>query len=143
MRRGLLIGFLVFIASAVALAAVVAVIGRPLFVRHAGAAAARAWMWGCGVSLAASLVSGALVSTSGRLGLEGVTVALGSMLARLGVLVLLAVAAVVTLELEPRPFLLGVALSYLALLVVDTLYALKIAAGGRNGALGERSGKAS
>lgn len=117
-------GYLVFVTLAGAVALVVALAGHLVALERWGAEAASAWRLGCGICLLASLVSGLLLALSGRLKMSGVTVALGSMLLRLVILGLVGSAVVVAFSIELRPFLLAVAASYLALLIVDTGYAL-------------------
>lgn len=124
-RRERVLGYLVFVFLAAVTAAGVAFVGRVVAFPRGGEAAVRAWTWGCGVSFAASAVAGALVAGGARAGMQGVTIALGSMLLRLVVLVFLGVALGVVLTLETRPFLLALGVSYLALLIVDTAYALR------------------
>jgi hypothetical protein len=111
-------GYLVFVTLAGAVALVVALAGHLVALERWGAEAASAWRLGCGICLLASLVSGLLLALSGRLKMSGVTVALGSMLGLVGS------AVAVAFSIELRPFLLAVAASYLALLIVDTGYAL-------------------
>jgi hypothetical protein len=62
---------------------------------------------------------------SARRGTDGVKLVLLSMLLRLSVVAVVGFLAVRLLELDPRPFLLALAASYLTLLVVDTAYALR------------------
>ena len=123
-RGGAVVSYLVFGALAVVVAATVALAGSGVAVERGGEGAAVAWRLGCTVTLVSSLVAGLLVAASGRLRVPGVTMAMGSMLLRLVILALLGAALVALLSLEARPFLLAVAFSYLALLVVDTGYAL-------------------
>ena len=127
-RRERVFGYLVFVLLAAVTAACVALVGRVMAFPRGGDAAVQAWTWGCGASFAASAVAGALVAGGERVGIQGVTIALGSMLLRLVVLVLLGVALGAVLALETRPFLLALAVSYLALLIVDTAYALRVSA---------------
>ena len=123
MRRSIS-GFLVFVALATAVALAVAFVGQAVALERSGAESARAWRVGCGVSLVASVLSGLLIALSGTLRSQGVILALGSMLLRLVVVGLLGVAVAMLMAVEVRPFLLAVAISYLALLIVDTGYAL-------------------
>jgi hypothetical protein len=116
--------YLCFVVLACAFALAVVLAGQAVALERGGQEAARAWRLGAGVSLVSSLIAGLLVAVSGRLKVQGVTMALGSMLLRLVILGMLGTAAVVMLSLEVRSFLLAVAVSYLALLVVDTGYAL-------------------
>lgn len=116
--------YLCFVVLACALALAVALAGQAVALERGGQEAARAWRLGAGVCLVSSLIAGLLVAVSGRLKVAGVTMAFGSMLLRLVILGMLGTAVVVMLSLEVRSFLLAVAVSYLALLVVDTGYAL-------------------
>lgn len=116
--------YLCFVVLACAFALAVVLAGQVVALERGGEEAARAWRLGVGVCLVSSLIAGLLVAFSGRLKVPGVTMALGSMLLRLVILGMLGTAAVVMLSLEVRSFLLAVAVSYLALLVVDTGYAL-------------------
>lgn len=127
-RRRLAAGYLVFVAVAALVAIAVALIGRGVLDDRFGNAAAAAWSWGCGVSFVASVASALLVALSEKLPLAPVTVALGSMLLRLVLLVLVGSGVALTFALERRSFLLALAFSYLALLVVDTVYALSVSA---------------
>ena len=85
-------------------------------------------MWlGCGLTVLASSV-GALPVTLGRLRPQKehlVSVVFGSMALRLFLLVALAAATLFAGAVAPKPFLLWIALSYLALLPLDTWYALQ------------------
>ena len=119
-----LMPYAIFAFLAVVLALVVGAAGHAVALERVGEEAAAAWRFGCGVSLVASLVAGLLVAVSGKMKVPGVTMALGSMLLRLVILGLLGTSLVMLLSLEVRPFLLAIAASYLALLVLDTGYAL-------------------
>jgi hypothetical protein len=122
----LLVPYLIFATLATALALIVGLAGQGVALERVGEEAAAAWRFGCGVSLVASLVAGLLVAVSGKMEVPGVTMALGSMLLRLGILGLLGSAMAMLLSLEVRAFLLAVAASYLVLLVADTGYALYV-----------------
>ena len=86
-------------------------------------------MWlACGLTVLASAV-GALPVTLARLRPKKeqlVTVLFGSMALRLFLLVALAAATALAGAVEPKPFLLWIALSYLALLPLDTWYTLQV-----------------
>jgi hypothetical protein len=118
------LGYLVFLLVSALVAALLAWVGSGAALRWAGEAGARALLWACGVGFAASVVSG-LPLTAARRGSEGVKLVLLSMLLRLSVVAVGGFLAVRLLELDPRPFLLSLAASYLTLLVVDTAYALR------------------
>lgn len=124
MTPGPLARYVIFAALAVVVAGAVALVGGMVALDRGGNEAAHAWRLGCLATLIASLLGGLLVCASGRMHIGGVTLALGSMLVRLAVLGLLGSALAVLLDLASSPFLLAIALSYLALLVVDTGYAL-------------------
>jgi hypothetical protein len=130
---GVLRGFPVFALVAVAVALVIALTGGTFALERFGVEVARAWRFGCTVSLGASLLSGLAVAAGSRVTGQGVTLALGSMLLRVVVVALAGAAVVLLLELEARSFLLAVAVSYLALLVVDTWYALFVVGTGSSG----------
>lgn len=136
MRSNAMLAYLAFVVLATAVAAAVALVGHFVALGRGGGETALAWRLGCGVCLVASLASGLLVAASRRFNMSGVTVALGSMLLRLVLLVLIGAGVAVALSTEIRPFLLAVAACYLALLVVDTGYALFAAEGPRTGSTG-------
>ena len=117
---------LLFTVAAVALAALLAAAGQEIAGERFGDDHARAWLAGCGVSLVASLASGLGVWIMSGSGASGVTAALGSMLVRLAVLGLLGAGTVVVFGPDVRPFLLAVAASHLALLIVDTGFLLAV-----------------
>lgn len=134
---GVLRGFPVFALVAVAVALAIALTGGTFALERFGAEAARAWRLGCFVTLGASLLSGLAVAAGSRVTGQGVTLALGSMLLRLVVVAFAGAAVVLLLGVEARSFLLAVAVSYLALLVVDTWFALSVVG---TGAAGESAG---
>lgn len=96
--------------------------------RHLGGSSGIRAMWlACGLTVLASTV-GALPVTLARRSPRKeqlVTVLMGSMALRLCLVVVLAVATVLAGSIERKPFLLWIALSYLALLPLDTWYALQ------------------
>lgn len=136
----LLMSYAVFTTLATALALVVGLAGQAVALERVGEEAAAAWRLGCGVSLVASLVAGLLVAVSGKMKVPGVTMALGSMLLRLVILGLLGTGIVMLLNLEAKPFLLAIAASYLALLVIDTGYALYVSSRAAERILGSEDG---
>lgn len=92
-----------------------------------GSSGIRAMWLACGLTVLASAVAALPVTLAAiRPRKEQlVTVLMGSMALRLALVVVLAVAAVLAGSVERKPFLLWIAFSYLALLPLDTWYALQ------------------
>lgn len=122
--------YLGFAAAAAGLTAVLALVGWRPTARWGGGPALTALAAGCGVSLAASLVSGLVVARAASRGPQMVLTALTAMGVRLAVVVVLAAAIAALGGLPFKPFLLWVAISYVGLLMVDTRYALGSAGAG-------------
>lgn len=124
--------YLRFAATAAAVAAGLVAVGWLPTRRLGGDGAVAAMLAGCGISLAASLGSGLVMTRgAGRVGAQPAAPlfrALGGMGLRLAAVVVLGFAAGLSGYFPPVPLLLWVALSYLALLVVDTRFALEVAA---------------
>ena len=121
-------GYLRFLAWAVAVAAVLVVLGWVPTRRLGGESAVPAMFAGCVVVILASALGAVPIALAGgaRGGSAQRTQAvLLSMAVRLGAVVLLAVAAVLSGWFPRKPLLLWVAISYVAMLVVDTRYALQ------------------
>lgn len=93
-------------------------------------AATRAAMAGCAVSWIASLVGGLLLVAGPPDPQTAAVRALGATGLRLVAVVVLVMAASLGLGLPVKPLLLWTAISYVALLAVDTQFALTAAAGG-------------
>jgi hypothetical protein len=87
-----------------------------------GSAAVVAMIWGCSLSLAASIL-GLLPQVFGHRGspLQAGTLALGALAIRMGVTLLGAVAIVLASAVPRRAFLIWVGISYLSFLVADVL----------------------
>jgi hypothetical protein len=114
--------YLRFLAWTVALAVAIALLGYLPTKRWGGEGAVRAMLAGCGVGVVASALGGVPVLLfSGTGGASGV---LAAMAVRFAAALALALAGALSGELERGPFLLWVAISYMALLTVDTRYAL-------------------
>ena len=93
-------------------------------VRLAGDAAVPAMLAGCAVGLAASLAGAWIVSKAReRDARETLPVVLGSITARFGVAIALAVTAVLSGVFSAKPLVAWVAISYVALLATDVRFA--------------------
>ncbi|MEA2693604.1 MAG: hypothetical protein QOJ16_2991 [Acidobacteriota bacterium] len=114
--------YLRFLAWTVALAVAIALLGYLPTKRWGGEGAIRAMLAGCGVGVVASALGGVPVLLwSGAGGATGV---LAAMAVRFAAALALALAGALSGMFERGPFLLWVAISYMALLTVDTRYAL-------------------
>jgi hypothetical protein len=114
-----------YLALVAATAAALVLVGYLPTVRLGGEGAVPAMLAGCAVSLVASLLGSApLLLIRGRTPADGVNAVLGSIVVRLATVVMLAVAVALGGLFANMPFLLWVAISHAALLVVDTLHAL-------------------
>lgn len=116
--------YLRFLAWTVALAALIALLGYLPTKRWGGEGAVRAMLAGCGVGVVASALGGVPVMLLAGSGAGVATVVLAGMAVRFVAALGLALAAALSGELERGPLLVWVALSYMALLVVDTRFAL-------------------
>lgn len=132
--------YLRFAGLSVAVIALLAALGWIPTRRWAGAEAIPALLVGCGVSLAAALVGGLVIvrteakgrtgaeagsrGTSAAAGPQALFSALKAMGLRLVVLLGLGVATALSGAVALKPFLLWTGISYLALLPVETRYAL-------------------
>lgn len=119
--------YLRFSGWALAAATGVALLGYLPTLRLGGEGALPAMVAGCAVGLFASLAGGVPVALARRSSEPTVRsqAAMGSMAVRFGVVLALGLAAVLSGAFERGPLLIWVAISYMALLVVDTWYALK------------------
>lgn len=118
-------GYLRFLAWAVAVTALLVLLGWVPTRRLGGEGAVPAMLAGCAVVILASALGGvpvALVRGGPAARMQAVLL---SMAVRLGAVVILAVAAVLSGWFPRKPLLLWVAISYVAMLVVDTRYALQ------------------
>jgi glycosyltransferase involved in cell wall biosynthesis len=117
--------YLRFLAWTVALAVAIALLGYLPTKRWRGEGAVRAMAAGCGVGVVASALGGVPVLLwSGGTGATGASGVLAAMAVRFAAALALALAGALSGEFERGPFLLWVAISYMALLTVDTRYAL-------------------
>jgi hypothetical protein len=119
--------YLRFLVWAVAVAGLVAALSWVPTRRLAGEDAVPAMLVGCALALFASLVGGIPVARSRRSPTPAarVTATMAAMGLRFGVLLALGLAMALSGGFERTPLLLGAAVSYLALLAVDTWYAVK------------------
>jgi hypothetical protein len=118
-------GYLRFLAWAVVVAAAVALLGWLPTLRLGGDGAVRAMLAGCAVSVVASAVGAIPVALSrGAAPTVRMQAFLMAMGLRFGVVVILGLATVLSGLFDRAPFLIWVAVSYAAQLVVDTRYAL-------------------
>ena len=115
-----------FAALAVAVSAIMIAVGYFPTKRLGGADAVVAMLAGCAISLVASVV-GALpiVGASRAPGGAVVQAVLLSTGVRLMVVLVLALSAALSGWLERTPLLIWVAISYLFMLIVDTVYAVR------------------
>lgn len=120
-----------FVGLALGAAVAVALIGYLPTRRLGGEGASAAMLLGCAVSFSASVVGmlPLLLAPPDLAAPDRTVRSLGSMVLRLGVLVMLGAAAALAGIVPLRPLILWIALSHLALLGVDTLYALRLAGG--------------
>lgn len=116
--------YLGFAAGAAAAAAAVAAIGWWIASGRGGPAAGAAAVTGCGIALAASLVGGLVVARRPADPRTAAVGALGATGLRLGVVAVLGTLVALSGRVPVKPLLLWTALGYLALLAVDTRYAL-------------------
>lgn len=121
--------YLRFLAWAVAVAALVAALGYVPTRRLAGEGAVPSMLAGCALGLLASAAGGIPVARSRRLPAPAPAQRLQAMMLsmglRFGVLAVLGASAALSGWFERGPLLLWVAISYLALLAVDTRYAVR------------------
>jgi hypothetical protein len=120
------VSFWRFVAESTAAAGALAAVGYYPTVRLAGEGSVSAMLAGCAITLVGSIAGGALLlfakgrtgSTRGILGSTGI---------RFGVVLALSVWALLSGWFARRPLLAWLAISYAALLVVDTRLALRVA----------------
>ncbi len=121
MGRSLLLRFL---ALAVATAGLLMALGYLPTLRWGGETAIPAMLAGCGLSLIASLVGAVPVLWArGQPPMVAVPAAMGSMALRLALVLVMAVAAVLSGWFATKPLLIWVAISHPVLLVIDTWFA--------------------
>jgi len=121
-------GYLRFLAWVVAVTAALALVGWVPTRRLGGEEAVPAMLAGCVVGILASALGGVPIALAGGSPAARMQALLFSMVIRLGAVVILAVAAVLSGWFPRAPLLLWVAISYVVQLVVDTRYALQASA---------------
>jgi hypothetical protein len=121
-------GYLRFLAWVVAVTAALALVGWVPTRRLGGEDAVPAMLAGCAVGILASALGGVPIALVRGGPAERMQALLLSMAIRLGAVVILAVAAVLSGWFLRAPLLLWVAISYVVQLVVDTRYALQASA---------------
>ncbi len=110
-----------FALSAVAVTTLLVLVGIPITRKLAGDTAVPALLLACAVSLAAALVGAVIILRSRDLGgPKGVFAAMAAMGARLVIVALAGLLIALSGWVALKPFLLWLALSYMALLIVDT-----------------------
>ena len=119
--------YLRFLIWAVAAAALVAALSWVPTRRLAGEDGVPAMLVGCALALLASIVGGIPVARSRRAPTPAARfpALMGAMGLRFGVLLVLGASVALSGWFDREPLLLGAAVSYLALLAVDTWYAVK------------------
>jgi hypothetical protein len=120
--------YLRFAATAAAASALLALGGWLPTRRLAGSEGVAALLAACAIGLAGSLAAGLVSLRGGGAGAAPVLRALAATGLRFAVVVALALAAAWSGRFPLRPLLLWTAISYLALLAVDTRFALAAAA---------------
>lgn len=113
-----------FVASTLAACGAVLVVGYLPTRSLGGEAAIAAMVAGCLISVLASLVGGIPVALARRDSLGGIQSILASFALRFIVVLAAALAVALSGYFERGPLLVWVGISYLACLVIDTLYAL-------------------
>jgi hypothetical protein len=118
-------GYLRFLAWVVAVTAIVALLGVLPTRRLGGDGALPALFAGCVIGILASALGGIpLALAAGKPAAARMPAVLGAMLLRLTAVAAFGAAAVLSGRFARGPLLLWIAISYAALLVVDTRYAL-------------------
>lgn len=121
-------GYLRFLAWAVAVTVVLALLGWFPTWRLGGDGAVLAMLAGCGVSVVASALGGASIAltrgTSPAAPAERLAALLKAMAVRFAAVAVLGVAVTLSGLFDRAPLLIWIAVSYAAQLVVDTRYAL-------------------
>lgn len=119
--------YLRFLGTAVAAGAVLVLVGYPATRRLGGEGGVEAMVVACAVSVVASAVGALPVAFgSGATPADRLNRTLGAMVARLFVALLLGAAAALSGWLATGPLLIWLVISYLALLILDTVYALRV-----------------
>lgn len=116
-----------FFALSLSVTAALILLGYQPTVRLAGSAAVVGMLTGCGISLTASWIGAVPVAMAGRLfGADVPLAVLASTALRFVVVLVLALTMILSGWVDRMVLLIWVVISYLALLVVDTSYALKV-----------------
>ena len=122
MSQGRISRYLTFLAAVAGVTVVMVLVGYWPTRSLGGEPAVVAMWFACGVSLVASAVSGLPIVRARSGGLSAFKLFVASIVLRLFTVAVGGVAVAMGAGLEPKPFLLWLAISYLALLVVDTAY---------------------
>jgi hypothetical protein len=119
-------GYLRFLGWVVAVAVIVALLGYLPARRMGGGEAVTALLAACAIGLVASALSGVPIALAhGKPPAARLPAVLTAMILRLLVAAVLGTAAVLSGEFARSPLLLGIVTVHIALLVVDTRYALQ------------------
>ena len=122
LRQGSVGRYLRFLLWVIGVTIALLLIGYSPTRSQGGETAVVAMWFACGVSLVASAVSGLPIVRARSGGLSAFKLFVASIVLRLFTVAVGGVAVAMGAGLEPKPFLLWLAISYLALLVVDTAY---------------------
>jgi hypothetical protein len=117
-------GYVRFLGASVAVAAAVAALGYLPTLHLGGAAAIPALLAGCAVAVVASAAGGVPIALSGPEPATRPQAALLAMAVRLATVLALGLAAVASGLFAARPLAIWTAISYVALLAVDSRYAM-------------------
>ena len=115
-----------FLAASIGLTAVLAAVGYGPTVRLGGESAWREMLAGCGISLIGSWIGIAPVLLARREGGQPFNAVASSAVLRLVVTLGLALSVVLSEWLDRRPLLIWVGISYCVLLVVETMFAVRM-----------------
>jgi hypothetical protein len=119
-------GYLRFLAWVAAVSVLILLLGYVPTRHLGGSAAVPALFAGCLIGAVASALGGLVIALRrGAAPADRVNAVLISMLARLAAVVALGAAAVLSGQLDRKALLLWITISYSALLVVDTWYAMR------------------
>ena len=119
--------YLKFSGLAVLVTVGVAAVGWKPTQGMVGSGGIEAMLAGCGISLLASLLGALPVTWSRGKGPQAVQMVLVAMVTRLGVVAILTTLMILSGRFLPMPLLLWVGLSHVALLIIDSRYALRTA----------------
>jgi hypothetical protein len=125
-------GYLRFLAWVVAVAAVVALLGVVPTRRLAGDGALPALLAGCVIGIVASALGGIPIALAhGKPAAARMPAVMAAMLLRLVMAVALGAVAALSGRFARGPLLIWIVITYVALLVIDTRYALRAGEGPR------------